>query len=508
MEINTRVPNNIIDYLKNSVEQFPDKTAIADEKLGKVTYKELDNISRCIASSIIEKSDCYNNPIIVYMDKSLYEIASFYGVVYSGNYYVPIDISMPIKRVEKIVKDLNPKLIITDKNNADSVKKLNIENVLVVDENIKNKDASNILIEEKLSKVLDKNPLYIIYTSGSTGKPKGVIISHRAVIDLAEDASRVLKLSSDNIFLSQAPFHFDASVPDIYCTLRNSATLHIISKQSFQNPMKVLKYIESEKINSIFWVPSALIMIANSRLLRRFNLSSLKKIMFCGETMPVKQLNIWREYVPDAMYVNYYGPTETTYACSYYIVDRKFENSEKLPIGHACGNTEILLFNENNKLVEGSEVGEICVRGTCLSDGYYNDVEKTEKSFIQNPLIKGYEDKIYKTGDLGYYNSFGELEFVSRKDFQIKRNGYRIEMGEIETAISSVNKIKNCCCLFDEDKNKIYAFYEADCEIDLYEELKNTLPEYMYPNNFILLESMPINSNGKVDRKKLKEMCE
>lgn len=498
---------NILDYLKKDAEKYPNKTAIYDEINGSYSYSELELYGKKVASVILSKITSMK-PIIVVVDKSVYSIIAFIGIVYSGRAYVPIDGSMPFERMHKIIDEIKPDMIITEKKWAEKTKIIKKCIVIEISSSflkIKN-SIDDIGICNAVDNMTDIDPLYIIYTSGSTGNPKGVVISHRSVIDFVEESSETMNFSVDEIFLNQAPFYFDASVPDIYCTLRNAATLHIMSPVTESNPLKTLKYMDENNINAIFWVPSSLIKIANSRCLEKIVPHVLKKIMFCGEVMPVKQLNVWKKYIPNATYVNYYGPTETTYACTYYIVDRKFEDTEVLPIGKACKNTKVMVLNSDGQIATEGEVGELCVKGTCLSTGYYGNKEITDGNFVQNPIVSTYRDIIYKTGDLVKYNHFGELEYVSRKDFQIKYHGYRIELGEIENAISSVDGVYRNCCIFDPKRDGIFAFYESEKEIELEYELEKKLQSYMIPKKFIRLDKMPLNNNGKIDRLKIQNL--
>ena len=296
---------------------------------------------------------------------------------------------------------------------------------------------NNILLEEMdsfskdtediINQILDVDPLYVLFTSGSTGTPKGVIISHRSVIDYTEWLSDTFNFNETTVFGNQAPFYFDNSILDIYSVLKNGSKMVIIPETYFSFPRKLLNFINERKINTLFWVPSALIGLANSGQLKEIRLDHIKKVLFCGEVMPNKHLNIWRKEYPDIQYANLYGPTEITDVCSYYIIDRDFKDEEPLPIGKACRNTEIIVLNENNQKVKGEERGELCVRGICLSKGYLGDFTKTDTAFVQNPLNGRYYEKIYRTGDIVKYNQFGELIYLCRKDYQIKHQGYRIE---------------------------------------------------------------------------------
>ena len=272
--------------------------------------------------------------------------------------------------------------------------------------------------------------------------------------------------------------------------------------------MKLLQFLADHKITTIFWVPSAMIMVSALKAFRNVDVSAtLKRVLFCGEVMPNKQLNIWRQYLPNVLYSNLYGPTEITDACTFYTVDREFDDDEPLPIGRPMRNTEILVLDEHDRLVtEPDQVGELCVRGTCLAVGYYNNPEKTAAAFVQNPLQTAYEEKIYRTGDLVKYNDRHEIIYLSRKDFQIKHLGHRIELGEIETAVSSLEEISMCCCLYDDKHSKIVLFLEQEMSrSEINQRLRDLIPDYMLPGKVVSVDKLPLNANGKIDRVALRQ---
>ena len=470
--------NSVIEYLKYSYKFYPDKNVIVDNYVG-TSYREFFFRVCQIAGWIDKNLNVVRKPIIVLMNNSTEALETFFGIALSNNIYVPLDSNIPLHRLESIVSIIKPAGIIICKENNQN---LNIAGIPIIQfyELLSTKIETDII--KSCNAIVDTDPLYILFTSGSTGVPKGVVVSHKSVIDFTEEASETMDFSEKEIFLNQAPFYFDASVPDIFCTIRNGATLN--------------------RINAIFWVPSALILVANLKALGKRNLSSLKKIMFCGEVMPTKQLNMWRQAVPNAIYVNYYGPSEATYACSYYVVDREFKDEEVLPIGHAALNTDILLINEKGEqVIASNEKGEIYIRGTGLALGYYNNPEKTRECFIQNPLQSSFPEILYKTGDLAHYDSDRNIIYDGRVDYQIKHLGYRIELGEIESNVISMKDVKQCACVYNEQKDIIVCFYSGDVEKKIIKELlKEKLPFYMIPKTVIQMKELPINSNGKIDR--------
>lgn len=488
----------VLQDLEKIASKYPNKVAFADLKEEFSFLKLLDN-SRRIGSYLAQRVDAHN-AVVVYMEKRAYNIPAFFGAAYAGCFYVPIDSQMPAERINLILQTLHPSIIIYD-----DITEKNIEEVSNGIEIVHYRDAVSCDInQEKLEKIrtLTKSTdlLYVLFTSGSTGVPKGVTISHAAVIDFMDWVCERYSLDETTVLCNQAPFYFDASVPDVFIPLKTGATVYIPPKMYYTFPKKILQYIADNSINTLVWVPSALCNVVNCKAFDVVAPQSIRLVIFCGEVMPCKHLNVWRKYIPEALYVNMYGPTEATYACMYYDIDREFDDDAKLPLGKACENSEIILITDDDREADDGEIGEICILGQCLANGYYNNQEKTSEVFVQNPLNKKWIELMYRTGDLAYKNN-GEIVFAGRKDYQIKRLGHRIELGEIENAIMSIDAVEVACCVYDSVQSDIIAIYTGKIERGEVSRLvEEKLPNYMLPTRYEHLTTMPMNLNGKIDR--------
>ena len=496
---------NILEMLEYSAERFPDKYVFRDENTD-ITYSEFLRTAKAIGTDIA-KNGINNKPIAVIAERSAGCLAAMFGVLYSGNFYTVIDSEMPPERVKAIFDTLKPAAAAVTEGCLALLEKTDFSGKVINYETAKDFPADDNLLGKIRDNMIDTDPAYALFTSGSTGIPKGAVVSHRAVLSYVKWYADTFKIDENTVFGSQTPFYFSMSVSDVFSTVYAGAELNIIPKTLFSFPIKLLEFLNERRVNTIYWVPSALCIIANWRVLDYGELKYIKKVLFAGEVMPTRQLNYWIAKLPYALFANLFGPTETTDICTYYIVDRKFKDGETLPIGRACDNCDVFVLKEDGTKANIGEEGELYARGSFLAMGYYNNPEKTAAAFVQNPLNTAYPEMVYKTGDLVKYNEKGELIYISRIDFQIKHMGYRIELGEIEAAANALDYVTACAAVYDSNNDKIILVYEGKKRetAEILSDLRLRLPEYMTPCTVKRIKAMPHNANGKIDRKKILE---
>ena len=527
---------NVLEYLEQTASCLPDKLAVADGT-DERTFKQLKEESYTIGS-ILKGYIEPGMPVAVMMKKcvSVYEV--FLGTVYAEGFYCLLDPDFPEERLGNMIRTLAPEVIVVEEKNLEKLQSIGYQGeVLTIEELTEKaeqlKDDASII--EQIGKGCNKDialnsPLYCNFTSGSTGVPKGVLVGHTSVISFIDDFAPMFGITEEDVIGNQAPFDFDVSVKDIYSSLKTGATLVIIPTAYFRFPKQVMDLLEQYQVTNLTWAVSALVLLNRLHMFMYKVPQSIKRVLFSGEEMPAKHLKDWMEQYPDAEFVNLYGPTEITCNCTYYRIDNN-NVPEKLPIGYEFPHKTILLMDDEGKIIPETELnktGEICVAGNELALCYYNNEEATNKAFVD---VDGY-GRVYKTGDLGF-RADGMLHFAGRKDFQIKHNGHRIELEEIERAMNGLDLVGQACCIYDIEKYRIVAFYTdskegsiddsidnstaedkeaalkkkaAELKKEIVAGLKDKLPEYMIPNVFRYLEEMPLSKNGKVDRNYLRSV--
>jgi len=507
--------NSVCEMLEESARRFPDKIAFSDPD-GEISFADLVTDSKKTACRFISDGIMTDSArsVVFYMEKCVKALPAMFGGIYCNAFYCFVDIRQSDERASSIIERVDPSVIVTDAKNKDRLDKIldGSKKYLLIEELTDRDFLDKITIDENLlnkerEHFTDTLPLYVNFTSGSTGMPKGVVVSHGSVIDFIKVFTKTFGITSEDVIANQAPFDFDVSVKDIYSGLYTGATVRLIPREYFSNPTLLMDYLCDGQVTVIIWAVTAMCFVSIMNGFDYRNPDRLRMIMFSGEVMPVKQLNKWQAHIPDATYVNLYGPTEITCNCTYHIIDKQYGKDESIPIGIPFENEKVFLLDENDKLVTAPDIeGEICVSGACLALGYYKDFDKTNEVFVQNPLNSNYHERIYRTGDLGKYDSEGLLHYTSRKDFQIKHMGQRIELSDIELSAMAVDGVSRACCIYDHKKKKINLFYTGSIDKDaLSAELKAKLPDFMVPGRTVYLNELPVNKNGKIDRNALNE---
>lgn len=497
---------NITEFLDENIKLFSDRTAVVENE-NSITFGELFEKVKVISKAISQAVEGRTNQIIgVLLPKSINSVVADFAILYSGNAYMNLDVNNPKERLLAIISQVKPTLIIT-------LSKYQFTDVLVdrlwfdcFEQNIS--FSENGLGKNIRSELIDTDPCCVINTSGSTGVPKSVILNHRSFIDFIEAVRETGFISNSEIIGSLSPIIFDIYSFELCMMMVWGSSLVIIPDSYAAFPAKMLQYIKDKNVSYLFWVPTIMVNIANMDLLSKIPMQSLRMIWFAGEVFPTVKFNYWKRNLPQCRFVNFYGPIEITLDCLFHEVKEILKDEEPIPIGKPFRNTSVLLLDEDNNVVKDGVEGELCIRGSSLAMGYFNNPEKTHLAFVQNPLNNKYPELIYKTGDIAVLDTNGNYIFKGRKDSLVKRMGYRIELSEIEHVIvDSLKLFKNCCVFYQSQTKDIVLIYESDKELpvrDIQKSLMTILPKYMIPTKTFCLERMPRNPNGKIDRNLLK----
>ncbi|MBR1744348.1 MAG: amino acid adenylation domain-containing protein [Lachnospiraceae bacterium] len=491
---------NLLEYLELTAKRLPHKPAICSDE-EQLSFSELMAEAKKIGSYLI-KIAAYHEPVLIYMKKTPSMLAVMLGIIYSRCYYVPMDDEMPDERVQKIITKTHARYLITDNVENFSAHQISYEGTILSLQSVKQTEIQEELLKKVREKALDIDPIYLLFTSGSTGEPKGVLGHHRGTVDYIDAITGEIPFSEESIIGNQAPFYVDACMRDVFTTLKCGCTTWIIPKENFLFPLKMIDYLNEKRINTICWVASALSLVSSMGTFEDAIPEYIRLIVSGSEVLSPKQYNLWRQALPEARFFNVYGPTETSGASTFFEVKGILDETKPIPIGRAFPNIEVFLLDGDTELREIGKMGEICIRGTGVTHGYFEEAERTKERFVQDPRNHAYHERIYRTGDLAEYDQNGDLLFRGRADYQIKHMGYRIELGEIEAAAAAV--VSECGCIHAAQNDKIVLFYSGDIgKRELTVLLKKVLPRYMMPNLIIKEDSLPHLSNGKLNRRGL-----
>jgi amino acid adenylation domain-containing protein len=519
------------DWVTQQAELRPDATAVVSggEKL---SYGQLERSSNQLAYTLREAGCKKGDRVCILMPKSPAAIVSMIGILKAGCMHVPIDTGSPAARIRQVLDSCQNRWILA----AGAVTPL-LEDILADDRlragiSVGWLDASAPTSGQVRSAFcgtdLDAAPSapipqqctaqdgsHILFTSGSTGVPKGVVITHSNVIAFVGWALKHFGIDHTDRFSGHTPFHFDLSTFDVFGTLTAGAQLHLVPSETALVPPKLAEFIRASELTQWFSVPSVLNYLAKFNAVRHNDFPSLRRVLWCGEVLPTPALIYWMERLPRVRFTNLYGPTEATIASSYHDVTACPEDPKApIPIGRGCDGEQLLVLDDKLQPVTPREIGDLYIAGAGLSPGYWRDPEKTASVFLRHPRSPDSGARLYRTGDLAWQDEAGAVYFVGRADSQIKVRGYRIELGEIETALNSAGKLQECAVVAIQTESfggwMICCAYagRGGAEVtpnSLREHLKKLVPSYMFPVRWMSYDVLPKNSNGKIDRPRLKE---
>ncbi|BDU78680.1 amino acid adenylation domain-containing protein [Mesoterricola sediminis] len=492
----------LLDFLASAARpEWADRVALVEPKRT-FTFAQVLAAAHAYGAAIRSRGLDLGRPVAVFLPKCAEVVFANLGGMLAGAMFSNLDVKSPNRRIKNILDNLDPALVVTSRSLASRLQEAGLEpsRLLLLE------DLPEGLPDERLPLParVDTDPVCIINTSGSTGTPKGVVLHHRGTVDFMDWVFDTLPVDGSERIGSLSPFHFDIYLLELFLCLGRGATLVLIPESHAAFPAALMAFLRDMHISFLFWVPSILVAIANQGLLEEIPLPGLRTVFFAGEVFPTRHFNRWRKALPGVTWVNLYGPIEIHVDCTYFIVDRAFADDEPLPIGFPCRNTDILILDEEGRSCPDGLQGELCVRGSSLAHGYWNDPEKTARAFVQNPLNRAYPETIYRTGDLVWRNPRGEIMFVGRKDYQIKHLGYRIELPEIEHQALQVPGVAQACVLYNQGRKEITLFYEAQdpsvTPARVRAALAEAFPKYMVPTAYHPMDALPRNPNGKIDR--------
>ena len=485
-----------LSYLEHTLSACPGKVCYSDGT-DQLTFAEVHDLALAVGSFLVEHA-APQSGVIVMSGRHVYTPTAYLGTAMAGCFYIPIDASLPLSRLNSILNVAAAGHMVVDQANLETARKLDFHGNIYVLEEVLKTPRQIEKVQRATEHLNDNIPLYTIFTSGSSGTPKGVITSHRALMNYIDAVAKVLRLTEEDVLGNQSPLDYIAAIRDIYLPLKVGASTVILPKNLFAMPTELFNILNEKHVSVLCWSVAGMELPARLHAFDYVKPQHLKTVLFSGSVMPCKYLRLWQDALPDVRFINQYGPTETTASCTYYEVEGLVDETTVLPIGVPYDNYTVFLLSPEGKAVPDGELGEICVSGPSLALGYYRDPERTAQSFIQNPLNDRYFERIYKTGDIGRVREDGLLEFHGRNDRQIKHQGHRVELGELEVTAMNLEGVHECCALYKNEKiSLVFAGEAKEKEVQL--AFRERLPLFMMPRKVVKVEALPRLPNGKLD---------
>ncbi len=496
----------------------------------RLTYAAVEELSNRLANLLLAEGCAPGDRVALFTPKTPLAIVGMLATLKANAAYVPIDPASPAQRVARVLSACRPRFALLARESAAQLDGALAEAptgcrvVALEREGPKGERFEAAFDLSDVARAPASRPAprgdetalaHILFTSGSTGVPKGVMIEHRSVLAFLDWAWAYFGTAPSDRISSHPPLHFDLSTFDVYGTLGAGAELHLVGPELSLLAHKLADFIRRSELTQWFSVPSILTYMAKFDVVRQDDFPAMKRLLWCGEVLPTPTLIHWMKRLPHVRFTNLYGPTEATIASSYYTVPAvPADERASVPIGLPCGGEELLVLDEKLEPSPAGEIGDLYLAGVGLSPGYWEDAEKTAAVFVADPRRPGH--RIYKTGDLASVATDGLVHFHGRRDSQIKSRGYRIELGEIETALSTLPFLKESAVVGVETQGFegtaiccAYAAAEPGTKPPaIRAALARHVPGYMLPARWKELDILPKNANGKIDRRRVREMFE
>ncbi len=514
------------DTVRSQAAQRPDAVALVSQRQT-ITYQQLEEWSNQLARLLLESGCRHGDRVGLLMPKSIQAIVAMVATLKAGCIYVPMDTASPPARQAKIVNSCEHACILAVNSasrllagisselsncnfrigwlDSGPAAESNLDAAFIWDD-LASMPAHPILCDTKPEDVA-----HILFTSGSTGVPKGVMITHANAAHFIQWANRYFGTLPTDRISCHPPLHFDLSTFDVWGTLNAGAELHLVSPELSLLPHKLAAFIRDSELTQWFSVPSVLKYMAQFDVVRQDDFPALKRLLWCGEALPVPTLMYFMRRLPAVSFTNLYGPTETTIASSYYTIPScPPDEQSEIPIGLPCAGEQLHVLDEFLQPIPRGEIGDLYISGQGLSPGYWRDRQKTDSVFIQHADL----GRIYKTGDLARLGPDRLVYLLGRADSQIKSRGFRIELGEIETALNSLGILRECAVVGVQtggfEGTAICCAYAPTPGLqvtpaDLRERLMQLVPPYMMPAYWLAFDALPLNPNGKIDKPRLRE---
>ncbi len=496
---------NVLEYLEYAARCWPERMAFADEHAA-LTFSQLMEEARRIGSGLVHAAKRKEPVAVVMTDRSVHCVAALLGVTYAGCPYAPLDAAMPAERLQVILDQLQPTALICDEATRANAGKVNAACPVLTAEELRQSAINPAALAAVREECSPEDVLSIMFTSGSTGLPKGVAQSQRSYLAYTDATIHKYSFTQETVFGNQSPFFYANSIIDIYPPLKLGAAVYILPGRCLSFPKMLVEQLRDRRITELTMTPSSYVKAAQAGVLEPGCLPELQYIILSGEAAHWQTLQAWMTAAPNGGVWNFYGSTEV-FSVAVWRLNRAFSDGETIPVGVPFAPVEVLLVDENDQPVPPGERGMMLIHDPWLCSGYWRDQARTDAAFVTDPLGQGRDRRYFRTGDIGQFNAEGQLIVHGRADSQIKRAGYRMELGEVEYALRTIPGWQNGCVLYDKASGKLACCYEGSLNpADVTRALKKILPKYALPDPFLRVDALPYTATMKIDREKLRRL--